>query len=277
MIIFLYSDKNYEQLAINCIKSFENKITDDIKVVYYTVDFDTEFKCKNLYPTRIGKLNYPSIVYYKPELSLNTINNFPEEDFFLFIDADILFSKRLDFKKLEHNCSYPLGSFGPFEYPYKWSNYGGIEIIYDETNLMNYFNVDARSIGYQGTAFYGFNRACIDFLEEWQSICKNEYLTSKDWRYLPYNEETAFNICLWKRGATESYGYIYVNTILLNVIRSTEESNDISNTRTQIVLDSKGNDWTYINDSSTVIFYHGFKEIENMTECLNYLLSNEKK
>ena len=49
MVLFLYSDKKYEHQAISCIKSLTHKITDDVKIVYYTVGFDSDFNFKNLY------------------------------------------------------------------------------------------------------------------------------------------------------------------------------------------------------------------------------------
>ena len=60
MVLFLYSDIGYEYQAINCIKSLTNKITDDIKLVYYTIGFDSQFDFNNLYKYRIDlKAEYP--------------------------------------------------------------------------------------------------------------------------------------------------------------------------------------------------------------------------
>lgn len=271
MVLFLYSDKNYEYQAINCIKSLTHKITDDIKLVYYTIGFDSQFEFKNLYKYRIDlKAEYPQFNYYKAELSLLTMNLFPNEHY-IFSDADILFSKRLDFEKLKNSELYPIASFGPHEYPFNWEDKNEARLIYDETALMNYFNVTARSQRYVWSCFYSFNQHCTDFFEEYTSMCKNKYLLDRRKAYLPFSDETAFNICLWKRGANKNYGFSFVNTHLLETVIQVESG--VSDT-SFYNKDFLGNNWEYVKNASDVIFYHGFKEKEHMEETVNYLINS---
>ena len=89
--------------------------------------------------------------------------------------------------------------------------------------------------------------------------------------YYPFHDETPFNVCLWKRNATESLGFVFVNTHLLNTVKMVEE-NDIKDRRMGSNLDDLGADWEYIHDSSKIILYHGFKDKENTQVVLNYLL-----
>ena len=118
MVLYLYSNKDYEYQAIACIKSLEQKIKEDIKIVYYTIGFESEFTTTNLYKVILSDKKYPTFHYYKAELSLLTMDLFPDEEHFIFSDTDILYSKRFDFNKLKHEHSYPLASLGPHEYPF---------------------------------------------------------------------------------------------------------------------------------------------------------------
>ncbi len=47
MVIFLYTNKVCEHQAITCIKSMKPHLTDDIKVVYFTIGFISSFETKN--------------------------------------------------------------------------------------------------------------------------------------------------------------------------------------------------------------------------------------
>jgi hypothetical protein len=272
MIIFMYSNKVCEHQAIACIRSLEPRIMDDVQIVYFTIGFISTFTSKQLIKVPIPERNYPTFHYYKAELSLDVIRMFPEETNFVFTDTDVLFSHRIDFTKLTHTQSYPLGVFGPHEYPYIWEKINGEMIVYDEKKLMQYLNVQQRSVNYQWSCLYTFNKDCVDFFEEYTSLCKNEYLIQRRKYYFPVHDETAFNVCLWKRGATESLGYAFVNTHKLKTVKLIEESN-IQHNRLGENIDALGADWEYIHDSTQVMFYHGFKEQKSTEEALNYLLS----
>ena len=276
MVIFLYTNKVCEHQAISCIKSMEPHLTDDIKVVYFTIGFISDFHIKNLIKVPIPERKYPSFHFYKAELSSDVMRMFPEEQDFIFTDTDILFSRRMDFHKLKHTHSYPLGVFGPRDQPYIWSRDadGSNFQIYNEELLMKYFNVTSKSIRYQWSCFYSFNRQCEEFFEEYTSMCKNEYLIARRKWYYPFHDETPFNICLWKRDAKESLGFIFVNTHLMSTVREVEEQN-IQQTRPGKHLDEMGGDWEYIHDSSKVLLYHGFKDEVPTKAVLNYLLNND--
>jgi hypothetical protein len=144
-------------------------------------------------------------------------------DYYIFTDTDVLFSRNFDFEKLKFNEHYPIASFGPHEYPFTWQEVNGVKVIFNEEKLMKYLNVPHRSMRYVWTCFYAFNQHCRDFLEEYTSICQNQYLLEKRKDYLPYSDETAFNICLWKRGATKNLGNAFVNTHRFDVVKDVEE------------------------------------------------------
>lgn len=273
MIIFMYANRACEHQAIACMRSMERKLTDDIQIVYFTIGFISNFSMRNLVKIPIPERNYPTFHYYKAELSLNVMDMFPLETNFVFTDTDILFSRRLDFSKLVHSHSYPLGVIGPVEYPLIWEKINGEMIIYDEDRLKKYLNVPDRTIKYQWSCFYSFNRSSYDFFEEYASLCKNEYLIKRRKYYYPFHDETPFNVCLWKRNALHSLGHVFVNTHLLNTVKFVEENN-VRGHKPGTHLDEHGVDWQYIHDSEQVILYHGFKEPHDIDMTLNYLLSD---
>jgi hypothetical protein len=126
------------------------------------------------------------------------------------------------------------------------------------------------------SCFYSFNENCREFFEEYVSFCKNKYLLDRGWRYFPYADETPFNICLWKRGATNNLGFAFVNTHRLETIKQVEESD----TKSKFVgnsYDAFGTDWEYIHDSKSVLLYHGFKDKKDMEEAVDYLLKKQSR
>lgn len=271
MIIFLYTDIKYEYQAINCIKSLTNKITDDVKLVYYTIGFDSQFEFKNLVKLKIDiKPEYPTYHYYKADLSLLTMTLFPNEHY-IFTDADIIFSKRFNPSSLKNIENYPIACYGPHEFPFIWTTHLGEKIIHNELPLMNYFNVTERSQRYVPTCFYTFNPNCKDFFEEYISICKNKYLMDRRDIYFPFPDETPFNICLWKRGATKNYGFAFVNTHKLETIIEIE--NGISNKYYEN-RDTLGANWEWVGDANDIMFYHGLKDNKETQIILEYLLNS---
>jgi hypothetical protein len=274
MIIFMYSNKLCEHQAISCIRSIEPKISTGVKIVYFTIGFISNFSSPNVVKVPIPERDYPTFHYYKAELSLDVMDMFPNEDYFIFTDTDVLFSRRLDFNKLKRDTPYPQAVFGPHEQPYIWERINDQQYTYDERLLMRYFNVPDRTLNYQWSCFYTFHRNSYEFFEEYTSMCKNQYLLKRRKWYYPFHDETSFNICLWKNNATKSLGHIFVNTHNPEVVKLVEET-DIKERKLGMNIDELGADWEYIHDSSQVILYHGFKDVDTSLEALNYLLGNK--
>lgn len=271
MIIFLYTDKNCEHQAVSCIRSLLPRLREKDKIVYYTIGFDSEFSDVKLQKIKIGYKKYPTFHYYKAELSLMTMDLFPNEEHFMFTDTDVLFSRRFNTALLEHTYSYPLASYGPHEFPFTYEKTDAGDIIYNELALMEYFGVKTRGKRYVWSCIYIFNRKCREFIEEYTSMCKNEYLSARRKWYFPFHDETPFNVCLFKRQADANLGFAFVNTHNPEVVKYVE-NNVIKDKRMGINIDNLGNDWEYIYDSEQVLMYHGFKNKEQMELALSYIL-----
>jgi len=275
MTIVLFSDEKYELNAIQTIKSLTYKITDDVKIVYYTVGFESKFKYKNLitHKVEINPLYY-RFNFYKPELCLLALDQYPDTHY-LYTDIDILFSNRLDLKKLEHNEPYPLASLGPVEFPCIWETIENKVHVYTENNLANYFGIKDRTMRYCWSSILSFNNESRDFLEEWMSMCNNKFLLKQTYKMFTYQDETPFNVCLWKRGATKNLGFAFLNTEDIHKLIYTEE-NRLNNFSYGECLDVNNFDWESFTNYDDVIAYHGLKDVNVIETAVTYLLDNKK-
>lgn len=274
MTIILYSDKNYEQHSIECIKAFSNKIDNDVRIIYYTINFKCDFKFKNLITHEyIPEREYYKLNFHKPHLCLLTTQLY-KDTHYIYIDVDFFLSKKVDFKNLEHEEEYPLACYGPVEFPCIYDYIGGN--VYTESILMKYFGVNQRTMRYVWNCFFTFNNKCIDFLEEWMSMCDNNFLLKKENKNYPSQDETVFNICLWKRNATKNYGHGFLNTIDYKKVVFSEEFN-LKNHHFGENIDCNNYDWEYIENTDHLLGYHAFKDLTQIKELSTYLSSKHKK
>jgi len=273
MVILLYSDKNCEHQVASCIRSFESKITDSLKIAYFTIGFKSDLSFKNLYKIEVPHSKvYNKFYYYKADLSLAAMRLFPNEDY-IFTDTDVIFSRRFNPESMVTSANYAVASYGPWEYPYIYTQSAdGRQTIYDETKLMKYMNVSQRSQKYCWSCFYTFNSSSKDFFEEYASVCNNRYLLDRQQDYFPFWDETAFNVCLWKRGANKNLGTAFLNTHLYDSVVAVEEAR-IKNSRLGNFVDDSGRDWEFVEEPENVILYHGIKNKEDADKILSYMLS----
>lgn len=266
MVVVLYSDQNYEYQVVSCLETIRKKINNNIKILYVSVGFESDIEFPNLMKYRM-EINpiYPHFCFYKPEVCLIAMNIFPGENF-IFTDTDTLFSPRFQPDKMIHSNPYPLASFGEYEYPYHWELVDGETMIYDEVKLSKYFGVGDRTQRYVLSCFFTFNEYCRDFMEEWYSMCTNTYLLDRRKIYFPFPDETAFNVCLWKRGATENLGFGFLNEWQPSVIKEIEEWFIQGGN-----LIEPNKQWSYLTDTSKLFFYHGMKDKNQLQEAWSYL------
>lgn len=266
MVIFMYTDSTCEHQAISCIKTLLPRLRSNDTILYYTVGFESSFESENLRKIKFDLTDYPTFHYYKAELSLLTMELYPEEEHFFFTDTDILYSKRFNPANLEHDFDYPLASFGPYQHPYKFEVVNGERKVYDEGNLMRYLGVPHQLHWYVWSCIFSYNRKCTDFLEEYTSLCKNKYLLDRREDYYPFHDETPFNVCLYKRNGHESLGFAFVNTSNPATVELVE------NARVVEWKNEETNGWEYVQDSDRVIAYHGFKEKSLADQAIKKIL-----
>lgn len=267
MNIVVISDKNYEYQVVNLLRSIDYSGVVPDKIYYYTIGFNSTIEYNNLIKVSWPKMPHlPKYDFYKPGICLDVLKKTDGQ--FLYVDTDVMFSKRFHKFKIKTGLNHPCYVEGFVEYPYTfWSDSSGMT-KFDENKLMTYHGVTSRSMTYIMACLFSFDNKCQDFLEEWQSICENQYLLKNHISIFPFTDETAANVLLWKRQSTDKYDRIFVNTHKFSTFKLCEENNNIHKT----LIDN--NMYEQCEDSSKVYFYHGTKDREENSKILNYINEN---
>lgn len=272
-VIVFYSDSKYEYQAKGVIESFllnQYKLNNNIKLVYYTIGFDSDFSYENLIKVKVDrKENLPRFEFYKPSVILDSLSRF-EADNYLYVDVDIIFGKRFSIDKIVNNKNYPLSSQGNWAFPFYFKKINNEEIIYNELSLMEYLGVKERSMEYVYTCIISYNKKCKDILEEWEILCNNEFLLENREKFLPFTDETILNVLLWKLGIKKNFGRLYLNTLNYEPFIYVENNENVSG-------DPESNYGIFSNDllrcenSSDILFYHGIKDEVIIDKSLTFL------
>jgi len=265
MNIVMYSDQNYEYQIENFIKSLSYAGVKNYKLFYYSIGFVSNIKNDNVVNIR-WKRDDRKFEFYKPEICLDALN-YVRENIYYF-DADIMLGRRFLSMPVEFGKSYPTYSKGPVQNPYTFVDYEYGRVHFDERNFMNYLGVPDRLMDYVMACFFTYDEKCKDFLEEYKSFCRNEYLLSKGMHYFAFTDETIANVLLWKRGISDSYGRYFVNTHKFSTFKLCEENDNIKDT----FIDD--NMYEHCEDSSRVYFYHATKVKEENEKILKYINEN---
>ena len=291
--IIILSNKNYEFQAKNLIESLILQIDHTTPIIYYTIGFESRLD----YPNLICQYFEPikeygtDFYFYKPAVLYHALDHFGGD--FLFMDCDILVGKRFNIDYFKNDEDYPLLTtishsfpiiFGPhysnakiWNPTLKYIGSDGLErlavevdidgrvtgtpgtIIYNEAALMRYV----------GTCVISFGEKCEDFILEWKSLIENPWIRRRGKEYLPFHEETAMNIILWRRGVEKNYETIFVNTHKSEILEKVEMNSNILDT----YLEDDG--YTYCRNSNEVLFYHGFKDRNESQKALEFLKQNK--
>lgn len=285
MILVLFSDKGYEKMVDSFLISRKYSNNEDITVLYYSVGFDSELDYPNLIKKRWeiwdannvpdGMLNNGilNLAYYKPEILLDALSF---SDKVCFMDSDVLLSKRFSIDSVVNNdYDYPLCCRGPVEHVWVWEVFGdGITHVYNEQKLMDYFGVKDRGI-YVWSSMISVNEKCRDFLEEWDSIIKNKYLSSKSKYFFPFRDETSLNVLFWKRGNNNTLGLIFFNTIKFESFLKVENLDDFQkHVREYHIIPTNYDIYETCEDSSAVNFYHGMKPGPELDKTIEWMQKN---
>lgn len=265
MNIVLYSDANYEHQVRNFILSLKYAGVKNFRIFYYNVGYNSSIKAENVVNI-YWREDSRKFEFYKPEICLDVLNYVKERIF--YFDADVILSKRFLKMPTEFGRSFPTFPKGPIEYPFTfWSN-ASETITFDETKFMNYLGVKERLMHYVMTCFFTYDENSGDFLEEWMSFCKNQYLLKQEQSMYTFTDETIANVLLWKRKINISYPRYFVNTHKFSSFKLCEEDDNIKD----YCIDD--NPYEECKDSSQVYFYHATKVKEENEKILKYIHEN---
>lgn len=273
MRIIAFSDQNFLPVVQNLVSSLD-RIYPHASLTYYMIGFYKKncLVAENLnvsYRTFLPKSGLPNLNFLKPSILLQALKDH-EDDVFIFLDSDITVGKRFNIETLANqDLHLPLAPFGPYEIPYTFRTFEGGKVeTYTPELLMEYFGVKSKSMRYVQNCLIVYHRNHQDFILEWESICLNKYLLNQHWRYFSFQDETAFNVLLWKYSAMHNLGHIFVNTHKFSTFELIEADDEIK------MVNIDDNPYEYCHDSSKIMFYHGTKDSDQNLKIQRYIYEN---
>jgi len=236
----------------------------DYKLVCFGVDYVPKFRHPRLEATSFSSEGYAHAWYMKPEALLKTVETGVEE--FVYLDVDYICGRRFSVNMFDKAMSYPLGVPSAWKVMNKWhTDAGGVRHDYSDVALFSYFNLPAwdRSVWYTRADLLSVSAECEDFLHEWVALCRNKYLTDRSELYVPFPDETMYNVVLNRRRCTQQLKRVSINAFVFEVFNEVELKDDLSGEvlRHDSVCDS----------SYMVGLYHAIKDEGDLSRCLEVL------
>lgn len=277
MYFVLYSNKKYEYMVEAFIASRKYAGTEDVNVVFYTVGYDSDLEYPNLIKKRWDPLiERENFQFYKPHIMLQSLE-FDSD--MIYFDCDILLGKRFVPDTFLNLGDYPLACAGPLEFVSYWEKYPDGQIIeYDERMLKEYYSVQERTTYYLWTSMLSYGPACRDFLQEWCSIVDNSYFHRDGLikYYMPFGDETPFNVLMWKRKCQNYLPRHFVNTTMVETLKKVELDDNYQYSEEAPYGNFNPNPSIYerCDSSSLVQFYHGMKDKDEIIKTLSWMMVN---
>ena len=291
--------KDYLPIVEYAIKTLS--LFSDKKIILYTINCDANFSYPNLIKRRLDykgvtepkKVNddndggsfyvdrQDTSVYnfltLKPKVILDALNKGLESG--VYIDSDSLCNDNVDDLFLYNSKikNYPLLTEGIFEI----IGWGGK--YYIENSLMDKLGIDKDNRSwYRQTGYIVFNKECLDFIKEWDSLCENKSIID-DWKNLaPYHEETIINVLLWKYKYYDTIPRCYTNVLTSDTIDfffNCDIDYDMGWRGSKILPNENVGEKARNQNSFLMLpkhkhqvkFFHGIKVIEELEKSYQYL------
>ena len=281
----LYSTENYFDIVSSCVKSIREY--SDLPIFVYLMNSDLKINIKdvvtlrwdlnieeednssmylnttdNFYINRNNKKIY-RILIQRPLITKDVLQKYVKN--VAYIDSDSIATKYVDtiFTHYNQDVDHPYFVKGIYEY-LQVGDRGGAEDASDLSTTLEHpscelFNVNQYvRKGYRQTGYYVANQNCINFLDEWYSMCINPEVLNNISHYAPFNEETILNVLLWKYNIVDGLPYIYTNGGSDFVDDVYTNFNEIERKLWVKVPEKKEN----------LLFFHGEKRIPEMNKMI---------
>jgi autotransporter strand-loop-strand O-heptosyltransferase len=291
----LYSTENYFDIVSSCVKSIREY--SDLPIFVYLMNSDLKINIKdvvtlrwdldieeednssmylnttdNFYINRNNKKIY-RILIQRPLITKDVLQKYVKN--VAYIDSDSIATQYVDtiFTHYNQDVDHPYFVKGIYEY-LQVGDRGGAEDASDLSTTLEHpscelFNVNQYvRKGYRQTGYYVANQNCINFLDEWYSMCINPEVLNNISHYAPFNEETILNVLLWKYNIVDGLPYIYTNGGSDFVDDVYTNFNKIERKLWVKVPEKKEN----------LLFFHGEKRIPEMNKMIQKIKKyNNKK
>jgi hypothetical protein len=288
----LHSNEKYFDIVSTCIKSIRQY--SNLPIYLYlinsnkkcniagvtTIKWDISFKEQknnyieegnNFYINRNSSEIY-NILIQKPLITKHALENF--SDIVAYIDSDSIATPYVEniFNYFNPSESYPYFSQGIYQFLH-WNGRGGamdendlsttLEHPISELFRLNQYNRIARF--YRQTGYFITGKNNIDFLEEWDWMCKHPTILKDTAYYAPFHEETVLNPLLWDREFYNGLPLVYINGTLETIDEIYSHlgfTGDVRDIRPWLKIPA---------NKEELLFFHGEKRINVMNKMITKL------
>ena len=183
----------------------------------------------------------------------------------LFLDADGIVNQNIEsiFDHCDKITNYPFATKHIHNYLiYKGKGDPRLGDVLEKP-LMDLLNVTDRSCHSVSTNFFLFKHTNKRFFEECRDVMKRTEVINSPQIYAPFQDETVFNVMLWKYKAAEKLPLCFYNVLgFTNFLKFTTYP------KTDVFLDTE---WQFIpQDKDDVKYFHGCKNIEELEKIISY-------
>jgi len=202
----------------------------------------------------------------------------------VYLDSDTVCRPNVDNLMLEtmNVLNYPLLTRGVYDILLGKNGERDIE-----RPMMDYLNVEKRSMRYVQSNIIVFTSKCYDFIKEWKEVCIDENIVKNFKKMAPFHEETIVNVLLWKYNYTKQLKMHHFNIRNPRFVEEFEkfDTSDISKYSEHMkgfpfYIDGVQMEWSYIPlDKDDIKVFHGVKKLDEMLEIMEYEngVKNENK
>jgi autotransporter strand-loop-strand O-heptosyltransferase len=191
-------------------------------------------------------------------------------DLIAYVDSDSVATPFIDNIFNFSVSNYPLFTEGIWDIMLLGDR-GDLEIPICNFLQIDYYACRRQRPQYRQSGYFLYNKNCVEFLNEWFTICNNPIIKKDFKTYAPFHEETIANGLLWKNNFPESLPLIYCNGTL-------ETIDEIYN---KIGFNGKLNrvsEWLKIPDKKENLFFlHGEKRKDVMYQMIDKLKELQEK
>ena len=269
----LYATESYKKTTQGCVDSI--RAFSRIPIYVYMLNSDTTIEGATTINWMCDAKNVPqdryinrsdndvyNILIQRPAIIKHALKTVKKV---AYIDSDSVATKYVDtiFDYFPEDSTYPYFVEGIYEWMHVGTR-GGADSRDDLSTTLEHpacelFNVNQYvREKYRQTGYFVAGQNCIDFLEEWWSMCNNPKVIDNPQWYAPYHEETIANVLLWKKNAMKGLPYIYINGSL-DVVGNLKFHGEKKHIAEFIAIPES---------EKHLLFYHGEKDINVMRKMI---------
>ena len=178
------------------------------------------------------------LYFQKPKIIKHALENYADE--VVYLDGDSIATPYIDglFEHSHKISKYPLSNISRYSVQMTTTVKDGVESVYgnpwaskyDITKCLEYeackvLDIDitkrvyptTRRLTYTQTGYIASHISHLWFYEEWIDTCYHPEFEKNQKKYMPFHEETIYNLIRWKHDFRDSLPYCYVEmTVLQN-------------------------------------------------------------